>query len=49
MKTDFNFSAMFPSSWVVGFGVPVLVSGGATVVSAVPVPGGGCGVGDGPF
>ena len=40
METDFNFGAMFPTFWVVGFGVPVLVPGGATFVGAVPVPGG---------
>ena len=40
MKTDFNFGAMFPTFWVVGFGVPVLVPGGAAFVGAVRVPGG---------
>ena len=40
MKTDFNFGAVFPIFRVVGFGVPVLVPGGATIVRAVPVPGG---------
>ena len=40
VETDFDFGAMFPTFWVVGFGVCVLVPGGATFVRAVLVPGG---------